>query len=243
MGTFDSSQWQAFFDRVAPSYMQEVFTQDTVREVAFLSEQFSKPPSRLLDLGCGTGRHSVGLAALGYRVTGVDLSQGMLNQARQAAEEARVEVEWVQADATSFRPVQPFEGAYCVCEGSFGLFSQGSGRAHDRAVLKTLWESLEPGGNLVLTALNGLRLIRQTTPDLIEEGKVDLMEMTELDPFETAKGPINLPQHYWTPRELVREFQEQGFKLLHHGGGTAGDWGLRPLELDEMEQMIIAEKL
>jgi hypothetical protein len=41
----------------------------------------------------------------------------------------------------------------------------------------------------------------------------------------------------------VREFQEQGFKLLHHGGGTAGDWGLRPLELDEMEQMIIAEKL
>ncbi|MFW5698065.1 MAG: class I SAM-dependent methyltransferase, partial [Fimbriimonadaceae bacterium] len=233
MAEIDSTRWQAFFDRVAPSYMQEVFTHDTAREVEFLAQQFPSAPARVLDLGCGTGRHSVGLAKLGYQVTGVDLSQGMLEQARLAAVKAKVDVEWIQADATEFRPEEPFDAAYCVCEGSFGLFSQGDGMSHDRKVLATLATVIKPGGLLLLTALNGWRLIRETTPQKIQEGQVDLFRMTELDPYEIEGEPIKLPQHYWTPRELAREIKEAGFRITHHGGGTAGNWGIRPIELDE----------
>ncbi len=85
------TDWKAFFDAYAPQYMQESFTTDTVREVDFIVEELALPiGSRILDMGCGTGRHSVELARRGYRIVGVDLSAGMLAEARKAAEAATV---------------------------------------------------------------------------------------------------------------------------------------------------------
>ena len=55
--------WQKFFDAHAPDYMGNVFTQNTEAEVEFVIEELGIPPgSRILDIGCGTGRHSVKLA-------------------------------------------------------------------------------------------------------------------------------------------------------------------------------------
>ena len=75
----EKSTWEAFFDAHAPVYEENVFTKNTVREADFLVEELAPPPGgRILDVGCGTGRHSIELARRGYSVTGVDLSFGML---------------------------------------------------------------------------------------------------------------------------------------------------------------------
>jgi len=72
----DRNLWEVFFDSHAPKYNDEVFTKNTAAEIDFLIAELGLPPaSAILDVGCGTGRHSVGLAKRDYRVTGVDLSK------------------------------------------------------------------------------------------------------------------------------------------------------------------------
>jgi SAM-dependent methyltransferase len=67
------------------------------------------PPGRALDVGCGEGADANWLAARGWRVTGVDVSQIALDRAAAAAWEAGVAVEWVRADVTVEPPAA---GAY-----------------------------------------------------------------------------------------------------------------------------------
>ncbi|HEU0303610.1 MAG TPA: class I SAM-dependent methyltransferase [Gaiellaceae bacterium] len=62
------------------------------------------PPGRALDLACGSGRHAVWLAERGWLVTAVDFSGEALRQARERAAQARVEIDWIEADLVSFDP-------------------------------------------------------------------------------------------------------------------------------------------
>lgn len=66
----EKSTWEEFFDAHAPVYEDNVFTKNTIREVDFLIEELSFPPAgSILEVGCGTGRHSIELARRGYSVT------------------------------------------------------------------------------------------------------------------------------------------------------------------------------
>ena len=70
----ENNGWRLFFNSFAPYYMQESFTRNTRYEVDFIEEEFNLPKhSYIIDIGCGTGRHSIELAKRGYNVTGVDI--------------------------------------------------------------------------------------------------------------------------------------------------------------------------
>jgi len=117
--------WQEFFDAHAPVYDQNDFTKNTIREVDFLLEELGVPDcASILDVGCGSGRHSVELAKRGYAVTGLDLSAEMLAKAAESADTAGVHVEWIHSDATQFSFPATYDAAVCLCEGAFGLLGQ-----------------------------------------------------------------------------------------------------------------------
>jgi cyclopropane fatty-acyl-phospholipid synthase-like methyltransferase len=242
------NNWQTFFDHHAPQYMENVFTKNTLAEVDFLIDELNLPSgSTILDMGCGTGRHSVELARRGYRMTGVDLSPGMLAQARQAAQQAGVQLELVQSDARAFVAEARFEAAICLCEGAFGLVGTGEDPdAHDPAILQHIFAALKPGAPFILTALNALRAIRECTPADVASGKFDpltLVETYEME-YETAEGTrsVIVWEKKHLPQDLKRLCQQAGFQVLHLWGGTAGNWGRRTVELDEMEVMVVARK-
>jgi cyclopropane fatty-acyl-phospholipid synthase-like methyltransferase len=216
--------------------------------VDFLLEELNLPPgSAILDMGCGTGRHSVELARRGYQMTGVDLSAGMLAQAAKAAQAAGVQLELVQSDARAYLSAPRFAAAICLCEGAFGLVGTGEDpEAHDPAILQRIYAALKPGAPFILTALNGLRAIRECTPADVESGKFDplaLVEVYEME-VETPEGlmPIVVREKKYLPQDLKRLCQQAGFQVLHLWGGTAGNWGRRMVELDEMEVMVVARK-
>jgi len=82
-------QWyEELFENFADSYDREEFTKGTVGEVDFIEKEAGYDRLiKILDVGCGTGRHSIELATRGYCVTGIDLSEGQLAKARKVAAE------------------------------------------------------------------------------------------------------------------------------------------------------------
>jgi SAM-dependent methyltransferase len=243
-----SEGWRAFFDGHAPFYMRNVFTRNTMAEAEFLVRELRvEPGAVVLDLGCGTGRHSIELARRGFRMVGVDLSRGMLRQAQAAAAAAGASVAWIQADAKHFATPDSFDGAICLCEGSFGLAEAGEDpMAHDAAIAFNLWRCLRPGARLVLTALNGLRLLRVHGSDDIAAGAFDPASLTERSVVEwdseDGHHQAIVREHGYRPEGLRSLFEAAGFTLQHLGGGTAGDWGYRPVDPDEVEIMLIATR-
>ena len=74
-----------------------------------LTEQWARSlGGPLLDLACGTGRMALRMAALGYQVTGLDITPEMIARARQKAAQQAVSIEWVVADARTFHLQKQF---------------------------------------------------------------------------------------------------------------------------------------
>lgn len=240
--------WRDFFDYQAPVYEENSFTKNTLVEVQFLTEVMDlQPGMSVLDMGCGTGRHSIELARRGLRVVGVDFSGQMLFEAKRAAQRAGVSAEFVEADATEYRHPEPVDAAICLCEGGFGLIGHNEDPlTHDISILRNIADSVREGGMFVLTALNGYAPIRRASQEEVEVGAFDpaTLVRTYQDQLMLPSGPVimQIKERLWIPPELTAMLHHVGFAVEHVWGGTAGDWGKRPLKLDEIEAMYVCRK-
>jgi len=240
-------EWQRFFDAHAEHYDENGFAQHTEAEVDFLLTLYPiLPGARILDVGCGTGRHSIALAQRGFRVTGLDISAGMLSVAREKAEAAGVSVEWMHADATRFS-LSGFDMAICLCEGAVGLIEKGEdAEAHDASIFSNIAASLRPNGAFVMTALNGYSVIRQMKDEFIAEGRFDpdTMISNYTDEWDLPEGLtlMTIHERLFIAPEVIRMLRAAGFTVDNVFGGTAGHWARRFLSLDEVEAMFVCRK-
>jgi ubiquinone/menaquinone biosynthesis C-methylase UbiE len=242
----EKNTWEAFFDAHAPVYDENVFTKNTVREVDFLLEELGLAPgSSILDVGCGTGRHSIELARRGYAVTGLDLSSEMLARAASTAKGAHVNVEWIRSDATRFSFPQRFDAAICLCEGAFGLLGAGDDPIEQPlSILRNISRSLKSQAKSVFTVLNATAMLRKHHNKDVADGRFDPLTMVESSEYPPREGLPAVPvrERAFVPTELILLFRLAGMSVLNVWGGTAGNWGRRPLDLDEIEIMIVACK-
>lgn len=133
--TFFTPDFNEFWRRAVPPEI-------TAAEVASLQRSLGvAPPARLLDVPCGSGRHARPLAALGYRVTGIDLSEDAIAHARAAGSTATYHC----ADMRELPAGERFDGALCL-GNSFGYLPD-AGMADFVAALAGV---LKPGAKLVL---------------------------------------------------------------------------------------------
>ncbi|MDX2137388.1 MAG: methyltransferase domain-containing protein [Chloroflexota bacterium] len=241
------NHWQDFFDHYAPRYMDEPFVKATLAEVDFMIEHLQLVPGmRVLDVGCGTGRHAVELAKRGLHMTGVDISSGMLTHAQLAAEKAGVQVEWVHSPADAYQTTQPFDAVYSVCEGALSLLGADDSFDRDTRVFARMFAALKPGGRALITVLNGMRYLRLYSADDIRSGRFDPLTMTEHGTMavETPDGTRSIPtrERGYIPTELRLMLQQAGFVVDVISGGTAGNWRLTPPDMDEMELMALLHR-
>ena len=239
-----NSPWKQFYDFNAPHYEEEIFTKNTVFEAEFLMKELSLAPGmKLLDLGCGTGRHSVALAAKGVEVTGLDISSGQLAEAEKKARAAGVKVRFIQADAAAFTLEERFDAAICICQGSFGLLAvDDDPLTHEQSILRNLAVVLKPGAPLLMTVRNVFELVRQYSDKDIANGTFDPYTLTRtvsLGEWYPGFDPeIKVKEKCFTPMELRMLLENNGFSVELLCGGTAGNWDRHTLSLDEIELMV-----
>ncbi len=242
------SDWEKFFQHHAPVYMDNVFTKNTRAEVAFIVRELNlKEGNSILDIGCGTGRHSVELARQGFRMTGVDLSEAMLAEAKKAANKAGVDVEFIHSNAAKFVPTREYDAAISLCEGAFSLFGKDEDPfTRDLAILGNIHKALKPGGMFLMTVLSALRHIRLYNKEDIAAGTFDPYLLIEYSKQQitTKNGEetVTLREKGYTAGELILLMRQSGFEILDMWGGTAGAWNKAVLDPDEYEIMLRLKK-
>ena len=154
------------------------------RDAAFVCAALSlEPGDRVLDLGCGTGRHAVALAERGLTVTGLDLSPALLAHARETAAERGVEVTWLERDMRDLDDLGPFDAVVSLFT-AFGLI----GEAGDQEVLHQVRAALRPGGQLLLDLTNFARFLRRFSPQVWHES--DQAVLQERHHYEAETGTL-----------------------------------------------------
>ena len=142
------SNWQkTFFRGVALDAWRRIITVEMTRsEVDFLEQALAVGPgAQLLDLACGNGRHAIELAARGYQMTGLDLSEEFIVEAQAEARTTALPVRWITDDMRSLSSVSEFDGAYCF-GNSFGYMS----REETQGFLAALGRALKPGARFII---------------------------------------------------------------------------------------------
>lgn len=108
---------------------------------------------RILDVGCGTGRHAIELTKRGYQVTGIDLSESQLAWARAKAAEQHLDMDFRRCDARQLPFHDEFDVAIMLCEGAFPLMETDE---MNFEILKNVTRAIKSNGKLIFTTLNGL---------------------------------------------------------------------------------------
>lgn len=124
---------------------------DAECHIRFLLSKIKLPPdASVLDLACGAGRHSILLAKVGYKVTGVDLSARLLNEARLNSEKENLDIEFIQSDLRQFTASKKFDLVLNLFT-SFGYFETDE---ENFLLFQKANSLLNPNGYFVLDYFN-----------------------------------------------------------------------------------------
>lgn len=249
-------QWyEELFLDFSENYGKESFTQGTSGEVDFFEKELNSDRSaRILDIGCGTGRHSLELARRGYNITGIDLSESMISKAKEYAEKENLNVEYFVMDARDFNFNREFDLTIMICEGAFPLMETDE---MNYSILKNAYLSLKPGGKFIFSTLNGLFPLFHSVKDFVNKGasgektsnnNFDLMTFRDYSVLETKddKGNpkvLHCNERYYVPSEITWLMKSAGFRSSEIFGCKLGAFSRNDkLSTEDFEMLVIALK-
>jgi SAM-dependent methyltransferase len=231
-----------WFDEVAaflgPAYLRNAFTKGTEQEVAFLVDALGLGRgARVLDVGCGPGRHALALARRGMEVVGVDRSPEFVALARDAAAVEALTATFVQLDVRDLAYDGDFDAAICLCQGGFGLL----GGRDELDVFGRIARALVPGGRLALTACSAAFAVC-----FLEDGETYDVATGVLHERTTARDRDGVERDFdlWTtcctPRELELLARSAGLDVDAVHGVAPGRYAACSPSLDDPELLLLA---
>jgi SAM-dependent methyltransferase len=214
------------------AYLRYSFTKGTAQEVAFLWDALGLAAGmRLLDVGCGPGRHAAAFGKRGVEVVGVDISDVFLGLMGGSARPVLGDARCLPVRAASF------DAAISLCQGGFGLL----GGNDDGLVLAEMARAVRPGGRVAVSAFSAYFAVRY-----LEDG----------DDFDAATGvnreraevrneagearQFDLWTTCFTPRELMLLAARSGLSVEGVWSVGPGDYCRRPPDLDHPEWLLLA---
>jgi 2-polyprenyl-3-methyl-5-hydroxy-6-metoxy-1,4-benzoquinol methylase len=251
-------QWyEELFENYGVKYDNEVYTQGTIGECDFIEKELGyNKAAKILDIGCGTGRHSIELARRGYSIVGIDLSESQLKRAREKAAEQKLKIDFQQHDARKLPFSHKFDLAIMLCEGSFPLMETDE---MNYQILENAAKALKPGGKLIFTTLNGLFPLFHSVKEFLDsqakEGNAksdknsfDLMTFRDINTtvFEDDLGnkkELLCNERYYVPSEITWLLKTLKFKTIDIYGSKLGAFSRNDkLTTEDFEMLVIAEK-
>ncbi len=245
-GHFDVA---ALFDADEYLYFlaQTLQDEDTPAQCVFVESALAlSPNSRVLDLGCGHGRHCIELARRGHRPVGVDLVPGFIERAQAEAAREGLSAEFVCGDMRAFASPPEFDAAICLFD-AFGFHVDG-----DHAlILDRCLAALRPGGRLLLDVRTREHFVHSAPVSLVEMGNGDLMidrfrfdvessrmivRRTYLRDGRQRETVFSVRVYAYT--ELRDLLLARGFQVLRSCGGYDG----APLSASRPRTLVVAGK-
>jgi SAM-dependent methyltransferase len=232
-------------DHLGAAYLRYSFTYGTVQEVDFLVEALELGEgARILDVGCGPGRHAHEFARRGFDVVGIDVSRAFIDLASAGAPPGAT---FVCADARGLSYEDEFDAAISLCQGAFGL-ATGPGADPvpldpDGAILERIAAAVRPGGRLALSAFSAYFQVRFLGElDDFDAGSGVNHERTEVRDLDGNVSEADLWTSCFTPRELRLLADRAGLVVEGLWSVTPGDYGRRPPDIESPEFLLLASR-
>ena len=251
-------QWyEELFENYGKKYDDEIFTEGTIGECDFIEKETGyKKETKILDVGCGTGRHSIELAGRGYEVVGIDLSESLLKRAREKASKQNLQIDFQKHDARALPFLNKFDLVIMLCEGAFPLMETDE---MNFQILKNAADALKPKGKLIFTTLNGLfplfHSVKEFLSSVAKEGNAtydnhsfDLMTFrdhstTYVEDDLGNRKELQSNERYYVPSEITWLLKTLNFKTVDIYGAKLGAFNRTDkLSTEDFEMLVIAEK-
>jgi SAM-dependent methyltransferase len=224
--------------------------------VDFYRAEADRQSGRVLELGCGTGRKLIPIAADGHPCVGLDSSSDMLAAAQRKADVGGAAVEWTKGDMRTFDLGRTFDLVFIAGNSLLHLHEPEdlvrcfrSVRRHLAPGARFVFDVFNPSVRLLADA-DGVRRTRQSFTDP-DRGRVSVDVAESYDAraqvtrgtwyFSTDSEPdflaVPLEIRSIFPQELPVLLALSGLRLVER----FGDWSGRPLAADSSIQLCICE--
>jgi SAM-dependent methyltransferase len=213
------------------------FTKGTEHEVSFLWEALElHEGQRVLDVGCGPGRHSLELARRGIEAVGIDLSPDFVVLGTEVAGREGLSARFETADVRALAFDHEFDAVICLCQGGFGLL----GGCDEVPVFARIVRAVRAGGGIAVSAFHAGFVVRH-----LEDGETFdpatgvLHEHATVRNEEGEERVFDLWTTCFTARELELLASMTALEDVVVHGVAPGRYRAAPPDLDAPELLLL----